>query len=123
MYTSHHINNELTPSNLGISSEKFIGVVKYLFDDPEEIEEVYVDRDECRMKYLAHVDIETAKDCVNLRLLSCLSEHLVGDWMLQVSRTDREGICWFEVDKLIRVEKVTETVVVTKWKPVDAPYL
>lgn len=111
------MNHNLTPWHLGIGTDKFRKLVQYMFDDPEEIDEVYIDRDECRMKYLAQITLDEAKAIAHLHQLSCAPVHLVGNWMLEVSRTDSNGICWHEVNELIRVEEVTETIVVKKWKP------
>lgn len=113
------MNHNLTPWHLGIGTEKFQKVVRYLFEEAEELEEVYLYRDKCRMKYLVQVNLELARKCAHLNNLSCAPVHLVGDWVLVVMRTDSNGICWDEVNALVRVEKTTETITVTKWKPTN----
>lgn len=43
-------------------------------------------------------------------------EELVGTWMMECSRDYSNGICWSEVSEIVKVEEVTETIVVTKWE-------
>lgn len=107
-----------TPSK---TNGEFRSLIKYLYEatDAEELNEVYIDRDECRMTYLMQITPEVADEVekqFNLGVM--LKNQLIGDWLLELSRTDSNGLHWGEVYDIVRAEKKTETITVTKWKPI-----
>lgn len=111
--------NKLCPLNLGIDTAAFRSLARHMFDDPEEISEEYVDRDECRMQYLTEIEnLVDAGEILEGLGLGLDPEILVGCWMLEISRTDSCGIHWDECWEIVRVEQVTETKTVTYWKPI-----
>ena len=74
---------------------------------------------ECRCELGQEIDLELAKEILDsFKGVYIKPEDLVGTWMMECSRDYSNGIYWSEVSEIVKVEKVTETIVVTKWKPI-----
>lgn len=109
--------NKITASSLNMGSE-FKALLRYMFDDNEEIESDYAKHSSCRVKLLARIDQEIAIDIINEFNLPLTVDDLVGNWVIESLSDYSWGIDWDMVDEAVKVEQVTETITVTKWKPI-----
>lgn len=101
------------------SSKKFKVLIQYIFDDYQEIDEVYLEHDEVAVKAIAEVTLEIATDAIaEAEIEGMQPQELVGIWMMEGSRSSSNGFYWDLVDEIVKVEEVTETKIVTYWKPI-----
>lgn len=101
------------------SSKKFKVLIQYIFDDYQEIDEVYLKHDEVAVKAIAEVTLEIATDAIaEAEIEGMQPQELVGIWMMEGSRSSSNGFYWDLVDEIVKVEEVTETKIVTYWKPI-----
>lgn len=108
-----------------VPNEAFDIILRFIFDDHETVEEDYLEHSECRVVQVAHIDFESLHQ-LHARLMQVdvgvldgvkLSE-LVGDWMLEGTRSDNNGMYWDQIPEIVKCHEVTETITVTKWKPI-----
>ncbi len=111
--------NKLTCFSLNLDGKVFKRLLKYLFDDTFEIDSEYAKHSECNVVLGATVDLEVASDIVSNFNLEIKPEELVGTWAVSGMSDYSNGFYWDCVDEAYRVEEVTETKVVTYWKPVE----
>ncbi|AEJ81435.1 gp59 [Erwinia phage vB_EamM-Y2] len=111
--------NNLTAKVLGLDGNEFIRFMKYMFDDTFEIDEEYSKHSSCNVERGVEIDLEIATDLVQSFCLPVAPADLVGVWAFAASSDYSWGIEWDMVDCAYRVEQVTETITVTKWKPVQ----
>lgn len=101
------------------SSKKFKVLIQYIFDDYQEIDEVYLKHDEIAVKAIAEVTLEIATDAIaEAEIEGMQPQELVGIWMMEGSRSSSNGFYWDLVDEIVKVEEVTETKIVKYWKPI-----
>lgn len=110
-----------------VPSKAFDIIMRYIFDDPETVDETYLEHSECRVVQVARIESEA--DLIELaNILGPNSDvgalhgiklsELVGHWMLEGTRSDSNGMYWDTVDEIVKCHEVTETITVTKWKPI-----
>ena len=98
---------------------QFGSLIRSIFEDPFEISEEFAKHSECRCEFGQEIDLDLAKEILDsYKNVSVKPEDLVGTWMMECSRDYSNGIYWSEVSEIVKVEKVTETITVTKWKPI-----
>ena len=109
-----------------VPSGVFNIVMRYIFEDPETVEEDYLKHDELRVKQVAHIAFADLHS-LHSRLIGedvgvlegiKLSE-LEGHWMLEGTRSDNNGMYWDEVTEIVKCHEVEEVITVTKWKPIE----
>lgn len=111
--------NKISRYGVKVTSAQFSSLIRSIFEDPFEISEEFAKHSECRCELGQEIDLDLAKE-----ILDCYKgvfikpEELVGTWMMECSRDYSNGIYWDTVSEIIKVEKVTETITVTKWKPI-----
>lgn len=110
--------NSLTKKSLGLDASEFKRFVKYLFDDTFKISEEFAKHSSCNVTEGVTVDLEIATNIVELFSIPVSAADLVGTWAIDVLSDYNWGIEWDMVYEAYRVEQVTETITVTKWKPV-----
>ena len=111
--------NKISKYGVQIGTAPFKEFIKHIFDDSFDIEEEFSKHSECRVSIGAEIDLEVAKDILeSFSDVHIKPEDLVGTWMMECSRDYSNGIYWDTVSEIIKVEKVTETITVTKWKPI-----
>ncbi len=108
----------ITASTLKMGSE-FKSFLRYMFDDPEEIGNEYAKHSSCRVQLMATIDESVALELIESFNLSLSKEDLIGNWMIESLSDYNWGIEWDLVDEVVKVHKVTETITVTKWKPIQ----
>ena len=111
--------NKLTCFSLNLDGKVFKRLLKYLFDDSFEIDSEYAKHSECHVTMGATVDLDVAADIVSTFNLEIKPEELVGTWAVEGSSDYSNGFYWDCVDEALKVEQVTETIKVTKWKPIQ----
>ena len=105
-------DNVVTPAQFG-------SLIRSIFEDPFEISEDFMKHSECRCEFGQEIDLELAKEILDsYKGVNIEPKDLVGTWMMECSRDYSNGIYWDEVSEIVKVEKVTETITVTKWKPI-----
>lgn len=104
--------------SFGLTPVQFRSLVRHIFDDPFDISEEYVYHSECRVILGAEIDLDVAKE-----IIDCIAgntnftpEDLVGTWMCETYRDD--GIQWSLIEEIQKCHQVTETKIVTTWKPI-----
>ena len=111
--------NKISKYGVQIASAPFKAFIQHVFDDSFDIEEDFSKHSECLVKIGAEIDLEVAEDILTtFPDVQISPEDLVGTWMLEATRDYNNGLYWDEVSEIVKVEKVTETIVVTKWKPI-----
>jgi len=118
--------NIINKSNVG---ERAFNIIRdYLFDDFQIVDEEYLKHSECSCTLLSVVNIDTALDiserlkmaCIDIGVLAALPIlAMVGHWMASTSRTYNDGVDINSICEIERASRVTETVVVTSWKPIS----
>lgn len=108
--------NKLESSSIGRTTFKTI--IRDMFDDCFDIDETYIDHSECSVQLGAHIDLDMATELVDYYGLNIPPSDLVGTWMIEATRDRNNGLYWDEVCEAVKVEEVTETKTVTKWKPI-----
>lgn len=112
-----------------VPSKTFNQLIRYIFDDAEMVEEDYMDHDECRVLLIAELRDQDLHDLhqylmrsdVNFgALLGTPVTALTGHWMMEATRSNNNGTYWDQVSEIHKCHEVTETITVTKWKPLDA---
>lgn len=118
--------NKITDQTFSLSRNGVNKLWKYIFDDAEEDEGGHYKHDEYFVKLVAEVDLEWAATIIE-KLNLTLNRHenrevtpdmLVGNWMAEGTRSPNNGFYWDYLSEIVRVEKVVETITVTKWKPI-----
>lgn len=111
-----------------IPSKTFSRVIRYIFDDADMVEEDYMDHDECRVTLVAELREEDLQDFFNYLMRAghdlgplhgTPMESLIGNWVMDTTRSNSNGLHWDEVSEICKCHEVTETITVTKWKPVS----
>lgn len=98
---------------------QFGSLIRSIFEDPFEISEEFAKHSECRCELGQEIDLDLAKDILDsFKGVQIKPEDLVGTWMMECSRDYSNGIYWDEISEIVKVHKVTETIIVTKWKPI-----
>lgn len=109
-----------------VPSKTFNRLIRYIFDDPETVEEDYIDHDECRVVYVAELRGQDLHDLHQylmqdgMDLGALFGTPLLdmdGYWMMETTRSNSNGTYWDQVTEIRKSHEVTETVTVTKWKP------
>lgn len=99
----------------------FNKLIRAMFDDSFDISEEVGKHDCARVELGTHVDEETAKwlkEYLSDEACPPTVDSLIGTWMLEAERSYSNGLYWDEVSEIVKVEQVTETIIVTKWKPI-----
>ena len=111
--------NKISRYGVKVTSAQFSSLIRSIFEDPFEISEEFAKHSECRCELGQEIDLTLAKEILDsFKGVPINPEELVGTWMMECSRDYSNGICWSEVSEIVKVEEVTETIVVTKWKPI-----
>lgn len=118
--------NKITDQTFSLSRNGVNELWKYIFDDAEEDEGGHYKHDEYFVTLVAEVDLEWAATIIeklNLTLnrpenREVTPDMLVGNWMAEGTRSPNNGFYWDYLSEIVRVEKVVETITVTKWKPI-----
>ncbi|WJN63683.1 hypothetical protein Erwinia_phage_Aioli_00035 [Erwinia phage Aioli] len=111
--------NNLNHTSTGLVGGDFIKFLKYLFDDTFEIDATPGKHSSSNVTLGVEVTLEVAIDMVDEFQLPIAAADLVGTWAMDASSDYSWGIEWSMVDCAYRVEQVTETKIVTSWKPVQ----
>lgn len=107
-----------------VPSKAFNTIMRFIFDDPETVEEHYLEHSECRVVQIAYIGYEELKELHSKigtdagALHGVKLSELVGTWMLEGTRSDNNGMYWDQVTEIVKCQEVTETITVTKWKPI-----
>lgn len=106
------------PNSFGLTPAQFKTLVRFIFDDPFDIKEEYHQYSECLVTLGAEIGLEVAKECLECVVgnIQIKPEDLVGTWMCDTSRDD--GIRWDDISEIQKCHQVTETKIVTTWKPI-----
>lgn len=118
--------NKITNQTFALSRNNLNRLWRYIFDDCEEDEGGHFKHDEYFVKLIAKVDLEWASIIIDKLELTLNQptdrevkpEMLVGTWMAEGTRSSNNGFYWDYLSEIVRVEKVVETITVTKWKPI-----
>jgi hypothetical protein len=111
--------NKISKYDNVVNPVQFGTLIRSIFEDPFEISEDFMKHSECRCELGQEIDLELAKEILDcFKGVHIKPEDLVGTWMMECSRDYSNSIYWSEVSEIIKVEEVTETIVVTKWKPI-----
>ena len=111
--------NKISRYGVKVTSAQFSSLIRSIFEDPFEISEEFAKHSECRCELGQEIDLTLAKEILDsFKGVQIKPEDLVGTWMMECSRDYSNGIYWDEVSEIVKVEKVTETIIVTKWKPI-----
>lgn len=111
--------NKITKHSGAVPSGQFKKLTKYMFDDAFDIEEDFDQHSECHVKIGAEIDLQAAEEILDsFTEVQIKPEDLVGTWMIEGSRDYNNGFYWDNVDEIVKVEQVTETITVTTWKPI-----
>lgn len=112
--------NKIYKYGTQVTSAQFNSLIRSIFEDPFDIDETYLKHSESRVTLGQEIDLELAKE-----ILDCYKGvqfepgDLVGTWMMECSRDYSNGLYWDEVSEIVKVVKVTETIIVEKWKPIE----
>lgn len=107
-----------------VPNKAFETVMRFIFDDPVTVEETYLEHSECRVVQVACIGYEELKELHSKigpdvgALQGVKLSELVGTWMLEGTRSDNNGMYWDQVTEIVKCHEVTETIIVTKWKPI-----
>ena len=111
--------NKISKHGTVVNPVQFRQLIRSIFEDPFEISEDFMKHSECRCELGQEIDLELAKEILDsYKGVNIEPKDLVGTWMMECSRDYSNGIYWDEVSEIVKVEKVTETITVTKWKPI-----
>ena len=118
--------NKITDRTFSLSHNDWKRLLRYMFDDCESIDEGHFKHSEYFTKLVAEVDLDWATTIVaKLQLHYNRPEDrtvnptdLVGTWMVEGTSSPNNGFYWDYVPEAFKVEKVVETITVTKWKPI-----
>lgn len=118
--------NRLTPSLIG--EEAFEAIRNQIFDDFNIVEEDYNKHSETFVLIQCSVDQDAANAICSLlknhkvdcsKLAGLKASFLVGDWLANTSKTYNDGVDTDSIDEMYKGHKVTETISVTSWKPLN----
>ena len=111
--------NKISRYGVKVTSTQFSSLIRSIFEDPFEISEEFAKHSECRCELGQEIDLDLAKEILDsFKGVQIKPKDLVGTWMMECSRDYNNGIYWDEVSEIVKVHKVTETITVTKWKPI-----
>ena len=112
--------NKIWKYGTTLTTAQFKSLIRSIFEDPFEISEEFMKHQECRCELGQEIDLELAKEILDsYKGIQITPEQLVGTWMMECSRSYNDGIYWDEVSEIVKVREVTETITVTKWKPIE----
>ena len=112
--------NKISKYDAVVTTAQFKSLIRSIFEDPFEISEDFMKHSECRCEFGQEIDLDLAKEILDsYKGVNITPEELVGTWMMECLRDYSNGIYWDEVSEIVKVEKVTETITVTKWKPIE----
>ena len=93
----------------------------------QPLKRIFAKHDECNITVVSSVDAEMAELIGNTLVERGVSlgalwgesfTVFIGDWMAEPSRSYTNGTNWDCVYEIVRCHEVTETITVTKWKPI-----
>lgn len=118
--------NKITDQTFALSNNGWQKLLRHIFDDCETIEGGHFKHSEFFCQLVGEVDLDWASHIVASMGLTYARHFdrevkpadLVGTWMVEGTTSPGNGFYWDYVSEVAKVEKVTETITVTKWKPI-----
>jgi len=111
-------SNVLSSSNT--NREVFKKLRDFIFDDFSIVDEEYLKHSETLVCIVSQIDLKDAETfTTNHPECGLQAEDLAANWMASTGRSYNEGVRTSDIDEMVKAHEVTETITVTKWKPLD----
>lgn len=113
-----------------VPKETFEFLRDFIFDDSRIVDEDYAEHSDTNVSIIGELTTSSLNElCNQIRakgldmgnLKGKMPTLLIGTWMAYCSKGYNDGIRTEEIEEFFQVHEVTETIQITKWKPIECP--